>query len=188
VYCSIFRYTTGVGQGLAQWPSLQNQEETTESKRMKVYTKLIMIMEEILLHLKISQSKYSLPHCNIHKYTWTFPNGKSHSQIDHILRERRRHSSILDVRLQASSNDAPACSLWTDTWNDRSELRIARRARKRQPRCTACAEIKSEVSESSTTARLHARWADNSRSRHHLARSPTRQQLPTSASTFLVQS
>jgi hypothetical protein len=31
VYCSIFRYTTGVRQGLAQWPSLQNQEETTES-------------------------------------------------------------------------------------------------------------------------------------------------------------
>jgi hypothetical protein len=31
VYCSIFRYATGVRQGLAQWPSLQNQEETTES-------------------------------------------------------------------------------------------------------------------------------------------------------------
>jgi len=25
------------------------------------------------------------PHHNIHKYIWTSPNGKIHSQIDHIL-------------------------------------------------------------------------------------------------------
>jgi hypothetical protein len=37
------------------------------------------------------------PHCNIHKFTWT-SNGKTHSQIDHILIDGRRHSSILDVR------------------------------------------------------------------------------------------
>jgi endonuclease/exonuclease/phosphatase family metal-dependent hydrolase len=35
------------------------------------------------------------PHRNIHKFTWTLPNGKTHSQIDHILIDRRRHSSIL---------------------------------------------------------------------------------------------
>jgi hypothetical protein len=38
------------------------------------------------------------PHRSIQKYTWTSPDGKSHNQIDHILIDRRRHSSILDVR------------------------------------------------------------------------------------------
>jgi hypothetical protein len=38
------------------------------------------------------------PYRSIHKYTWISPDGKTHNQIDHILRDRRRHSSILDVR------------------------------------------------------------------------------------------
>jgi len=38
------------------------------------------------------------PHRNIHKYTWTSPDGKTHSQIDHILIDRRWQSSVLDVR------------------------------------------------------------------------------------------
>ena len=38
------------------------------------------------------------PHRNIHKYTWTSPDGKTHKQIDHILIDRKRHSCIRDVR------------------------------------------------------------------------------------------
>ena len=38
------------------------------------------------------------PHRNVHKYTWTFPDGKTHSHIDHVLINRRWHSSVLDVR------------------------------------------------------------------------------------------
>jgi endonuclease/exonuclease/phosphatase family metal-dependent hydrolase len=38
------------------------------------------------------------PHRNVHKYTWTPPDGQTHNQLDHILIDRRRHSSILDVR------------------------------------------------------------------------------------------
>ena len=37
-------------------------------------------------------------HRNIHKYTWTFPDGQTHNQINHILTDRRLHSSTLDVR------------------------------------------------------------------------------------------
>ena len=39
------------------------------------------------------------PHPNIHKFTWTSPNGKIHNQIDHILIDRRRYSSIQGSRL-----------------------------------------------------------------------------------------
>ena len=37
------------------------------------------------------------PHQNIHKYTWTSPDGKTHKQTGHMLIYRRWHSSILDV-------------------------------------------------------------------------------------------
>jgi hypothetical protein len=39
-----------------------------------------------------------MPYRKIHKYTWTSPEGKAHSQIDHVLIDRRRHSTVLDVR------------------------------------------------------------------------------------------
>jgi endonuclease/exonuclease/phosphatase family metal-dependent hydrolase len=35
---------------------------------------------------------------NVHKYTWTSPDGKNHNQTDHIMIDRRWHSSVLDVR------------------------------------------------------------------------------------------
>jgi hypothetical protein len=36
-------------------------------------------------------------HRNIHKYTWTSLDGKTHNLIGHILVDGRRHSKILDV-------------------------------------------------------------------------------------------
>jgi hypothetical protein len=46
----------------------------------------------------------TFPHHNIHKFTWTSPDGKAHSQIDHILIDMRRHSSALDVRAFRGEN------------------------------------------------------------------------------------
>jgi len=38
------------------------------------------------------------PHRDIYKYTWTSPDGMTNNQTDHILIDRRRHSSIQDVQ------------------------------------------------------------------------------------------
>ena len=38
------------------------------------------------------------PHRNVRKYTRTPPDGKTNNQIDHILTDRRWHSSILNVQ------------------------------------------------------------------------------------------
>ena len=59
-------------------------------------------------------------------YTWTSPDGKTHNQIDHILMERRWHSSILRVR----SFRGPECD--TDHYlvvaNVRDKLAISKQA------------------------------------------------------------
>jgi hypothetical protein len=43
------------------------------------------------------------PHLNIHKCTCTSPDGKTHNQTDHILIDRRRHSSILESSIMLIS-------------------------------------------------------------------------------------
>jgi endonuclease/exonuclease/phosphatase family metal-dependent hydrolase len=34
---------------------------------------------------------------DIHKHTWTSPDGVTHNQIDHFLIDKRQHSNIFDV-------------------------------------------------------------------------------------------
>ena len=51
-----------------------------------------------LVNLNLVVKSTMFPHRNIHKYTWTSPDGKTHNQIDHVLIGRRWHSSVLDMR------------------------------------------------------------------------------------------
>jgi hypothetical protein len=66
---------------------------------MKVYTKLTMKMGLVNFasskNLRVKSTM--LPHHNIHKYTWTSPNGKTRNQIDYILVDRRRHSNTINI-------------------------------------------------------------------------------------------
>jgi hypothetical protein len=38
------------------------------------------------------------PHRNLNKYTWTSTDRKTHNQIEHVLKDKSWHSSILDAR------------------------------------------------------------------------------------------
>jgi len=43
---------------------------------------------------------------NIHQYTWTSSDRKTHNQIDHLLINRRRHLRTLDIRsFRAADHD-----------------------------------------------------------------------------------
>ena len=52
------------------------------------------------------------PQRDIHKYTWTSPDGKTHNHTDHILIDRRWHSSILDVR-SFKGADCDTDTIWS---------------------------------------------------------------------------
>jgi hypothetical protein len=59
-------------------------------------------------NLTAKNTKY--PDCNIHKLTWTSPDGKTHNQIYHILTDMGQHSSVLDVQsFWAADCDTDRC-------------------------------------------------------------------------------
>jgi hypothetical protein len=45
------------------------------------------------------------PHRSNHKYAWTSAEGETQNQIDHILIDSRRHSSIFDVSFRGADCD-----------------------------------------------------------------------------------
>jgi hypothetical protein len=49
---------------------------------------------------------------NIHKYTWTTPDAKTHNQIDHISIDRRRHSIILDILDLSEEMNVILITIW----------------------------------------------------------------------------
>jgi hypothetical protein len=51
-----------------------------------------------------------LPHRKIHKHTRTSPEGNTNNQTDHVIIDRRRHSSALDVRsFRGADCDTDSC-------------------------------------------------------------------------------
>jgi hypothetical protein len=55
------------------------------------------------------------PHRNIHTYTFTTPDRKTHYQIDHIVIDRRWHASILDVRsFRGVDHDTEHCLVFAE--------------------------------------------------------------------------
>jgi hypothetical protein len=60
------------------------------------------------------------PHSNIHKFTWTYPNGKT--TIDNIFIYRRPLSSILDIRsFSAADCDTDHYMVLAKVWEIGSE-------------------------------------------------------------------
>jgi len=72
---------------------MQNRREKLFSNRqlgLRVYIRTVMIVPH-------EKSSSVFPHRNIHKYTWPSPEGQTNNQTDHILIDKRWHSSILDL-------------------------------------------------------------------------------------------
>jgi hypothetical protein len=71
--------------------------------------------------------KSTFPHRDIHKHTWTSPDGVTHNQIDHVLIDKRRHSNILGVlSFRGADCDTDHCLVVAKL---RDRISVSKRAR-----------------------------------------------------------
>jgi len=75
---NVFKPTTG--------SSLHRDSNNNVVRIVNFATSKILIVKSMMF-----------PHRNIHKYTWTSPDGKTNYHIDHILIDMRWHSCVLYV-------------------------------------------------------------------------------------------
>jgi hypothetical protein len=75
-----------------------------------------------VVNVVVTNYGYRDNHELIHKYAWTFPFGKARNQIDHILRDKRRHSSVLDVLSFRAADSDTNHSLVVEKFGDKLAL------------------------------------------------------------------
>jgi hypothetical protein len=74
-------------------PIIRNESlhETSNDNRVRVVN--------FVNSKKLNVKSTTLTHSNVHKHNWTSHDSVSHTQRDHVFIHKRRHSSILDVRI-----------------------------------------------------------------------------------------
>jgi hypothetical protein len=79
---------------------------SNQKLRRRVYTKIANGVRVVnFVTSKILTVKITMFAChNFHKFTWTSPDGKTHNQIERILIDKRRHSSVLDIKTFAAAD------------------------------------------------------------------------------------
>jgi hypothetical protein len=71
----------------------------------------------------------TFPHSDIHKHTWTFPDGVTHNQIDHVQIDKKRHSNIINIRsFRRSDSDT---NHYLVLANLRERISVSKRARQK---------------------------------------------------------
>ena len=101
--------------------SLHQYNTDHNVRRVKFATSTIQVFESAMF-----------PHRNIHTYSWSSPDGKTHNQIDHILIDRRWDASILDVRsFRGADRDTDHCLVFAEVReileeNNRHKFDVAR--------------------------------------------------------------
>ena len=67
--------------------SLHNESNDNEVRLISFATSKNLVVKSTMFQ-----------HKDIHKYTWTSPDDTTRNQIDHVLVDRHRHTSIIDIR------------------------------------------------------------------------------------------